>query len=143
MSVHPHVSMIGIGTNDLAHSVAFYEALGWKRSTASTETMIFMVLANLCLGLHPIEMLAADAGVEVEGSGFRAVTFAHNVGSPEDVDAVFADAVAAGAKAVKTPEKVHWGGYSGYFADPDGNLWEIAHNPFVELRGDGTMVLPE
>lgn len=135
--------MIGIGTSDLARSVAFYEALGWKRSSASTENMVFMFLTNLCLGLHPREMLAADAGVSDDGSGFRAVTFAHNVGSVEEVDAVFAIAVEAGAKAVKTPEKVHWGGYSGYFADPDGNLWEVAHNPFVELRDDGTMVLPE
>ena len=141
--MHPHVSMIGIGTADLARSVAFYEALGWKRSSASTENMVFLRLANLCLGLHPRDMLAADAGVEAVGQGFRAVTFAHNVASDADVDAAFETALAAGGREVKRPEKVHWGGYSGYFADPDGNLWEVAHNRFVELDEDGTMRLPE
>ena len=143
MTVHPHVSMIGIGTADLARAVDFYEALGWRRSSASTEQMIFLRLANLCLGLHPRDMLAEDAGVPAEGQGFKAVTFAHNVGSRDEADAVFATAVAAGALAVKRPAETHWGGYSGYFADTDGNLWEVAHNPFVELAEDGTMVLPE
>ena len=141
--MHPHVSMIGIGTADLGRSLAFYEALGWKRSSASTEDMVFLRLANLCLGLHPRDMLAADAGVSEAGEGFRAVTFAHNVASPEAVDTAFETVEAAGGRIVKRPEKVHWGGYSGYFADPDGNLWEIAHNPFVELNEDGTMRLPE
>ena len=141
--MHPHISMIGIGTDDLDRSVAFYEALGWKRSSASTDTMIFLRLANLCIGLHPRDMLAADARVDPAGEGFRAVTFAHNVGSADEVDATFATALAAGGREVKRPEKVHWGGYAGYFTDPDGNLWEVAHNPFVELNEDGTMRLPE
>ena len=139
--MRPHVT-IGIGTANLARAVAFYEALGWTRSSASTEAMVFLRLANLCLGLHPREMLAADAGVEAEGSGFRAVTFAHNLSSDAEVDAAFAEAVAAGAEPVKRPERKHWGGYSGYFADPDGNLWEVAHNPFATLLADGTMDLP-
>ena len=141
--MHPHVSMIGIGTDDLARSSAFYTALGWRRSSASTETMVFLRLANLCLGLHPRDMLAADAGVLAAGEGFRAVTFAHNVASREAVDAAFATVEAAGGGIVKRPEATHWGGYSGYFADPDGNLWEVAHNPFVPLNADGTMALPE
>ena len=140
--MHPHVSMIGLGTTDLDRSVAFYEALGWTRSPASTEQMVFLRLANLCLGLHPREMLAADAGVDPSGTGFRAVTFAHNVASREEADAAFEAAVAAGGTAVKRPETAHWGGYSGYFADPEGNLWEVAHNPFVALNEDGTMALP-
>ena len=141
--MHPHVSMIAIGTADLGRSVAFYEALGWRRSSASTDQMIFLRLANLCVGLHPRDMLAEDAGVAADGVGFKAVAFAHNVASAEAVDAVFAAALAAGGEATKRPERKHWGGYSGYFADPDGNLWEVAHNPFIELREDGTMVLPE
>ena len=143
MSLHPHVSMIGIGTTDLARSVAFYEALGWRRSPASTETMVFLRLANLALGLHPRDMLAADAGVSSEGAGFRAVTIAHNVNSRDEVDRAFDIVREAGGRIGKPPEEVRWGGYSGYFADPDGNLWEIAHNPFTELNDDGTLVLPD
>lgn len=137
-----HVTMIGIGTDDLSRSVAFYEALGWTRAGASTEQMVFLRLDNVCLGLHPREMLAEDAGVDAVGHGFRAVTFAHNLPTEAEVDAAFSEAVAAGAGAVKPPERKHWGGYSGYFSDPDGNLWEVAHNPFVALRDDGTMDLP-
>ena len=142
MTLDPHVSMIGIGTADLERSVAFYEALGWRRSSASTPRMIFLRLRNLCVGLHPRDMLAADAGLSAAGEGFRAVTFAHNVRSDAAVDAAFAVAEAAGGQIVKRPERKAWGGYSGYFADPDGNLWEVAHNPYVELNDDGTMDLP-
>ena len=143
MSLHPHVSMIGIGTADLARSVAFYETLGWRRSSASTDNMVFMRLANLALGLHPRSMLAEDVGVPEAGEGFRAITFAHNVASRDAVKAAFAIVRAAGGTIVKEPVEAHWGGYSGYFADPDGNLWEIAHNPFVELADHGTMLLPD
>ena len=139
----PHVSMIAIGARDLARASAFYEALGWRRSSASTPDMVFLRLRNLCLGLHPRAMLAADAGVAPEGEGFRAVAFAHNVASREAADRAFAAALRAGGRAVKAPAPTHWGGYSGYFADPDGNLWEVAHNPHVPLRADGTMDLPE
>ena len=143
MTLRPHVSMIGIGTANLERSVAFYEALGWKRSSASTENMVFLRLANLALGLHPRDMLATDAGITGEGGGFRAITFAHNVGSRDEVYRAFDVVRGAGGRIVKPPEEAHWGGYSGYFADPDGNLWEIAHNPFVGLDDDGTMALPE
>ena len=142
MTVHPHVTMIGIGTADLARSVAFYERLGWTRSSASTDAMVFLRLANICIGLHPREMLADDAGVEPRGEGFKAVTFAHNARGREEVDAVYRAALEAGAGAVKAPAETHWGGYSGYFSDPDGNLWEVAHNPFVELNENGLMDLP-
>lgn len=79
------------------------------------------------------EELARDAGVDAGGTGFRGFTLAHNEPSPAEVDRVFAEAIAAGAKPVKVPQPVFWGGYSGYFADPDGFLWEIAHNPFTDL----------
>ena len=85
------------------------------------------------LALFPWRLLAADAGVSVEGQGFRGVTLAHNVRSKEDVNATIDEAVAAGAKLVKAPQETDWGGYSGYFSDPDGYLWEVAYNPFTDL----------
>ncbi|MGC3963761.1 MAG: VOC family protein [Rhodocyclaceae bacterium] len=95
--------------------------------------MAFFELAGAWLSLFPWDELARDAQVTADGSGFRGVTLAHNVGSPEEVDAVLAQAVKAGAKLVKPGQKVFWGGYSGYFADLDGHLWEVAHNPFMQI----------
>jgi hypothetical protein len=95
--------------------------------------MVMLKLEGTWLGLYPRDDLAADAEVPAAGSGFAGVTLAHLESSPERVDQVFQLAVSAGAAAVKTPRKVFWGGYSGYFADPDGHLWEVAHNPFTDL----------
>ena len=93
------------------------------------------------LALYPRDKLAADATVANDGAGFDGLTLAQNVGSPEEVDAVLAEAVTAGARLVKPGQKVFWGGYSGYFADPDGHLWEIAHNPFFAMDANGNLVL--
>ncbi len=125
------ISMITLGVADLERSVRFYtEGLGWERM-ASPPSVAFFPLNGTWLGLYGREALAEDAGVGAEGEGFRAVTLAHNVANEAEVDEVLALAVAAGARLVKPGQAVSWGGYAGYFADPDGHLWEVAYNPFV------------
>lgn len=143
MSFDRRISLITLGVADVEASAAFYEKLGWSRSSASQEAIVFIRLKGLALALFSRAELAKDAGIADTAPGFSGVTLAHNLESPEAVDAAFALALSAGAKKVKTPEKVFWGGYSGYFADPDGHLWELAHNPFVPLDEDGHMVLPD
>lgn len=121
--------MITLGVRDLAASVRFYEeGLGLPRMESPPE-VAFFPLAGTWLGLFGRESLAEDAGVPAAGSGFRSLALAHNVASEAEVDHVVEQAVAAGATLVKTPQKVFWGGYSGYFTDPDGHLWEVAYNP--------------
>ena len=95
----------------------------------SPPAIAFFETRGTWLALFPREELAKDATVAAEGAGFRGFTLAHNVRSPEEADALIAQAVAAGATLVKAAHKTDWGGYSGYFADPDGFLWEVAHNP--------------
>jgi uncharacterized protein len=135
VSVPAHLSLVTLGVTDLATSTAFYEALGWQRSEASEESITFLRLGTpgggwVVLGLFGAADLADDARQPPPSDGFRGVTLASNQGSRDDVDRVFAAFVAAGATVAKAPEAVSWGGYSGYAADPDGHLWEIAHNPF-------------
>ena len=130
----PRISLITLGVGDLPRSRAFYERLGFAARQESTEDIAFMDTANgLVLALFPREKLAEDAQADSTGSGFPVFTLAHNVASPEEVDAVLAEAVTAGATLQKPGQQVFWGGYSGYFADPDGFLWEVAHNPFMDL----------
>ena len=123
--------MITLGVRDLAASIRFYEeGLGLPRMESPPE-VAFFTLNGTWLGLYGREALAEDAGVPAEGSGFAGIALAHNLASEVEVDELLEQAVAAGAKLVKPGQKVFWGGYSGYFADPDGYLWEVAHNPFV------------
>jgi len=125
----PRISMITLGVRDLERSIRFYEeGLGFPRRE-SPPSVAFFTLNGTWLGLYGRDALAEDATVPVEGHGFAGVALAHNVPSPDEVDAVLAQAVAAGARLVKPAQKVFWGGYSGYFADPDAHLWEVAHNP--------------
>ncbi len=129
--MQPRISMITLGVADLARAVRFYEqGLGWPRLESPPE-VAFFPLNGTWLGLYGREALAEDAGVPAEGSGFAGVALAHNVASEAEVDEVLALAVRAGARPVKPGQRVFWGGYSGYFADPDGYLWEVAHNPFL------------
>ncbi|MCK6571696.1 VOC family protein [Myxococcota bacterium] len=137
----PAVSLITLGVADLRRATAFYEALGFRPAPQSQESVTFFQLSGVVLGLFGRDALAEDARVSPAGSGFRAVTLAQNFPSREAVDAAYAHALACGATAVKAPEPVFWGGYSGYFADLDGHLWEVAHNPFFERRADGRLVL--
>ena len=125
----PRISMITLGVQDLERSIAFYEhGLGFPRMD-SPPSVAFFTLNGSWLGLYGHDALAEDATVSAQGGGFKGVTLAHNVESEAAVDAVVEQAVAAGATLIKKPQTVVWGGYSGYFADPDGHLWEIAHNP--------------
>ena len=137
------ISMITLGVRDLAASIRFYEeGLGLPR-LESPPSVAFFSLNGTWLGLYGWDELAEDAQVPAEGSGFRGVALAHNLGSEAEVDRQLEEAVAAGGTLVKPAQKVFWGGYSGYFADPDGHLWELAHNPFMQLDADGHMTLPE
>lgn len=127
----PRISMITLGVSDLAASIRFYEeGLGLPRMESPPE-VAFFTLNGTWLGLYGREALAEDAGVSSEGSGFSGIALAHNLASEEEVHELLEQAVAAGARLVKPGQKVFWGGYSGYFADPDGYLWEVAHNPFA------------
>ncbi len=131
----PKISLIGLGVSDFARSMAFYrDGLGFEpHNYTEGEDHVMFRLEGTWLSLYPRGLLADDAAVSPEGSGFAGFTLAHNVASRAEVDEVFAFAVACGARAMKPPREVFWGGYSGYFADPDGFLWEVAHNPFTDL----------
>lgn len=126
----PRISMITLGVRDLAASIHFYESLDFPRME-SPPTVAFFTLNGTWLGLYGREALAEDAQVSAEGGGFPGFALAHNLASEAEVDQAMAQALAAGATLVKAPQKVFWGGYSGYFKDPDGYLWELAHNPFA------------
>ena len=131
----PKISLITLGVSDFAKSLAFYrEGLGFKtHNYKEGDDVVFFELEGTWLSLYPKEKLAKDAQITTEGNGFAGFSLAHNVGSKTEVDAVFTHAVAVGAEPVKMPQEVFWGGYSGYFADPDGYLWEVAYNPFTDL----------
>ena len=131
----PKISLITFGVRDLPRMVAFYrDGLGFPtHNYADGDDMVMFRLEGTWLGLFPREAQAEDAAVSAESSGFSGVVVSHNAPSKEAVDHTFAEALAVGATAVKQPQDVFWGGYSGYFADPEGNLWEVAFNPFTDL----------
>ena len=132
------LSVITLGVSDLKRSRAFYDALGWKvASEKQADQIVAYDLISMTLCLYPLDKLGEDAKIKVNRQEYSTITLAYNVRSEEEVDAALAEAVKAGGKLIKTAEKVFWGGYSGYFADPDGNLWEVAFNPFAPLGPDG------
>ena len=135
------VTLITLGVADLTRSKAFYGALGWE-PTADEGEVVFYQINGMVLGFFGLEPLAKDQGRPDAKLGTGAMTLAQNFSTVEDVDAAFALALQEGAAALKAPEKVFWGGYSGYYADPDGHVWEVAHNPFWELNEDGSLTLP-
>ncbi len=127
----PHITIITLGVADLQRAINFYEkGLGLPRKNES-ESIAFFDMSGTMLALYPRDELAEDITISPEGTGFQGFTLAHNVASPEEVDMTLAEAVAAGAELVKPGQEAFWGGYSGYFKDPDGFYWEVAHNPFL------------
>lgn len=136
------VSMITLGVSDMARARRFYEqGLGWRRANDHDEVTFYQA-GGMVLGLFGREALAEDAGVPNAGSGFRGSALAYNTRERAEVDAVLAEAKAAGGSIVKPAKDAFWGGYSGYFADPDGHLWEVAWNPHWALAADGSVLLP-
>ena len=136
------ISLVTLGVANLARAKDFYAALGWTAAEESQDSVIFIQLAGQVLGLFPLEELAKDQGRPQAKLGTGAMTLARNFESRADVDAAYALALEAGATEIKRPEAVFWGGYSGYFADPDGHVWEVAHNPDWPLAVDDTLTLP-
>jgi uncharacterized protein len=137
------VSIITLGVADLERSRAFYERLGWRRSMAQTEGIVFFQARGMALALYPRKELAKDANVAPDGNGFGGITLAYNGRTRAEVDSVLNEAAAAGAKIVKPAEEAFWGGYSGYFSDLDGFLWEVAWNPSFAIAEDGSLRIPD
>lgn len=137
------VTLITLGVADLASARAFYARLGWQEHGASQPGVAFFQMHGAALALFAAADLAADQGRPNATLGTGAITLAQNFATEAEVDAAFAAALKAGGRALKTPEKVFWGGYSGYWADPDGHVWEYAVNPFWPLSEDGSLTLPE
>lgn len=136
------VSLITLGVTDLSRSREFYERLGWRPAKASSEGIVFFQAGGIALALYPRDELAKDANVSAGGHGFSGVTLAYNTRSREEVDSVLVEAQRIGAKLVKAAQEAFWGGYSCYFLDPDGFLWEVAWNPFFTIAEDGSVQLP-
>lgn len=141
--MEPRISLVTLGVADMAASRRFYEGLGWRASSISDETVTFFQAGGMVLGLYGREALAADANLSPEGSGFRGVALAHNVRGREEVALLLDQARAHGGTVLKAARDTDWGGHAGYFADPDGHVWEVAWNPGFELLPDGSLRLPE
>ena len=135
------VTLITLGVADLAAAKAFYSRLGWIQRDG-TEGVAFYQMHGAVLGLFGRDALAADQGRPGAALGTGAITLAQNFATEAEVDAAYAAALAAGGTAMKAPEKVFWGGYSGYWSDPDGHVREVAINPFWPLAEDGSLTLP-
>jgi len=141
-AVEQRLSLVTLGVRDLARARAFYEALGWTTGAGPEDDVVFFRAGGTILALWGRDQLAEDSGVE-DASGWGGVTLAHNVRSPDDVDAVLDEAKAAGATLARPGAQTFWGGYSGVFVDPDGHPWEVAHNPHWTLAADGSVELPD
>ena len=135
------LSLVTLGVADLERAVAFYAALGWEPGNdVAAQDVAFFQGPGMIVALWHRDELAADSAV-ADGGGWGGITLAHNVRSPEEVDAVLAEAERAGATIGRTGAATEWGGYSGIFIDPDGHPWEVAHNPFCTMGEDGGISL--
>lgn len=134
------VTLITLGTADLARARAFYASLGWQE-TGANPNVAFYQMHGAALGLFGLDDLAKDQNRAGEALGTGAMTLAQNFATEAEVDAAFAKAIAAGGKCLKSPEKVFWGGYSGYWSDLDGHVWEFAMNPFWTLSPEGALTM--
>jgi catechol 2,3-dioxygenase-like lactoylglutathione lyase family enzyme len=138
--VEQRLSLVTLGVADLARARRFYgEGLGWREIEPRREEIAFFQLAGTGLALWSVDELAKDAHMPPRLDGFGGITLAINLASPDAVDAALAQAERAGGHILKPAAKVFWGGYSGYFADPDDHPWEVAHNPFCTINADGTV----
>jgi uncharacterized protein len=143
MTVPARLGIVTLGVADLARSVSFYEVLGWERCSASSEAIAWFRTADTHLGLFPWHELAADAALpDVPHAALGGITLAINVDAAADVARALAAAVAAGATLLKPATVTDWGGTSGYFGDPDGHPWEVAHNPHFPIDEDGHLHIP-
>ncbi len=133
--------LITLGVRDLARSRAFYEALGWRTRAEPEDDVVFFQAGSIVVALWDRAKLAEDAVVEDTG-GWGGITLAHNVRSPQQLDAVLDEVAAAGATVARPGGETFWGGYSGVFVDPDGHAWEVAHNPRWTVADDGSVTLP-
>ncbi|WP_135505905.1 VOC family protein [Roseovarius aestuariivivens] len=136
-------TLITLGVRDLPRSTAFYESLGWRRSVRDAKGVSFFQCGGCAISLFPRSDLAKDAGISEDGSGFSGISLAHNTRTKPEVDTVLAKVAELGAEIVKPATEASWGGYSGYFHDPDGHLWEVAWNPMFQLDDDGNVHLPD
>lgn len=142
--MQPRISLITLGVRDLGRSLRFYrDGLGFPTSWDTDKGIIFFQTSGTCFALYPLEKLAEDVGLEfdVPPTNFAGITLAHNVREKQEVDRLLAEAEAAGAKIEKPAADTFWGGYSGYFSDPDGYLWEVAWGAF-EFRDDDSLIIP-
>ena len=137
------LSLVTLGVRDLAAARAFYRRLGWKESPPSNEHVAFFQCGGMILGLWGRDSLAEDAKVGAPGSGFANISLAQNVRSKAEVETTLAAAEKAGARILKPAQDVFWGGYTGYFADPEGFVWEVAWNPGFTILEDGSVQLPK
>lgn len=146
--MEPRLTLITLGVADVARATAFYARLGFVRAAGSNAHISFFQAGGVVLAVFGRSALAEDAQVAADApgvqapAGFAGISLAHNVRSEAEVDAVLAEAVAAGAMLTKPAHQTFWGGYSGYFSDPDGHLWEVAHNPFLPMSEAGIPQLP-
>ena len=138
------LSLATLGVSDLAKSTAFYEALGFRRKAWDSDGVAFFEAGGVILSLWPTAELVKDAEIaSANPSGFRGISLAWNCTSAAEVDRALARAIAAGAMLIRSARTVFWGGYTAYFADPDGHLWEVAHNPHFPFSADGRLLLPD
>ena len=134
------LTIITLGVSDLEKSTHFYETqFGWTKSNSSNEYISFFTLNGILLSIYEKDKLAEDAKVNPKGSGFKGFTLAYNTRSEKEVDTIIENLRTKGVQIVKEPQKVHWGGYNSYISDLDGNLWEIAYNPFLVLDEQGNV----
>jgi len=140
--VKQRLSMVTLGVADVAKARAFYERLGFVIEPFDSEDVAFFDMNGIVFGVYGRDALAKDADVPKEGTGFRAASLGINLETEDEVDQTLREACSAGGVITKPAEKVFWGGYSGYFKDPDGHLWEVSHNPFWSFDEVGRVVLP-
>lgn len=142
MTLLPTLSVVTLGVRDLRRSIRFYrDVLGWRTEARVSDPIAFFPLRSVVLALYPWRQLAQDARVPAKGSGFTRVTLAHNTRTRAEVDRIFERLRRRKVRVLKAPQKAVWGGYSGYFADPDGHAWEVVYNPYWRLDRSGAVVM--